>query len=158
LPEYAAALEQLYTLLNQPEEARRERDLIDFVDRMGRLAAEKNNRNLALIYADEGRKLDRAWELVEAELTVRDDVYTHDALAWVLFQRQDYVRAEESARTALLLGTPEPSFFYHAGRIAAALGHTDQARQRLSRVLALNPQFDLRQASIAADALRALAR
>ncbi len=53
------------------------------------LAAEKTNRNLALIYADEGRNLDRALELIQEELKVRNDIFTHDALAWVLFQRKD---------------------------------------------------------------------
>ncbi|MGD0365015.1 MAG: tetratricopeptide repeat protein, partial [Bryobacteraceae bacterium] len=64
MPDYAAALEQIYTLQNRPEDARKQRELIDFVDRMGRLASEKTNRNLALIYADEGRNLDRALDLV----------------------------------------------------------------------------------------------
>ena len=156
MPEYAAALEQLYTLRNQPEEARKQRELIDFVDRMGRLASEKTNRNLALIYADEGRNLDRALDLVQEELKVRNDIYTHDALAWVLFQRKDYAGAEESARVAVALGTPEPAFYYHAGRIAAALGKPDEARKLLSRALELNPKFDLRQAPLATDMLHSL--
>jgi len=143
MPEYAAALEQLYTLANRPEEARKQRDLIDFVDRMARVASEKTNRNLALIYADEGRNLDRALDLVQAELKVRNDIYTHDALAWVLFKRKDYVHAEESARVALQLGTPEPSFYYHASRIAAVLGKQDEARKLLSRAMELNPKFRL---------------
>jgi tetratricopeptide (TPR) repeat protein len=156
LPEYAAALEQLYSVSNQPEEARKQRELIDFVDRMGRLAAEKTNRNLALIYADESRNLDRALDLVQEELKVRNDIYTHDALAWVLFQRKDYTKAEESARIAVQLGTPEPSFYYHAGRIAAAMGKSDEARKLLSRALELNPKFDLRHAPLATDMLTSL--
>jgi tetratricopeptide (TPR) repeat protein len=151
MPEYAAALEQLYTLTGRPEEARKQRELIDFVDRMARLASERTNRNLALVYADEGRNLDRALNLVEEEVKVRNDIYTHDALAWVLFQRKDYARAEESARVALRLGTPEPVFYYHAGRIAAALGKQDEARQLLSRALELNAKFDLRATGVAAE-------
>ncbi|MGD0365091.1 MAG: tetratricopeptide repeat protein, partial [Bryobacteraceae bacterium] len=80
-----------------------------------------------------------ALDLVQEELKVRNDIYTHDALAWVLFQRKDFVRAEESARVAVALGTPEPTFYYHAGRIAAALGKPDEARKLLSRALELNP-------------------
>lgn len=153
MPEYAAALERLYALTGRPGEERKQRDLIDFVDRMARVASEKTNRNLALIYADESRNLDRALELTQAELKVRDDIYTHDALGWVLFQRKDYGRAEESARIACELGTPEPSFYYHAGRIAAALGKQDEARQFYRHALELNPKFDLRAAPIAAAAL-----
>jgi len=143
MPEYAAALEQLYILTHRPEEARQQRELIDFVDRMARLASEKTNRNLALIYADEGRNLDRALDLIQEELKVRNDIYTHDALAWVLFQRKDYTHAEESARVALRLGTPEPAFYYHAGRIAAALGKAYEASAFLSRARELNPKFRL---------------
>jgi tetratricopeptide (TPR) repeat protein len=154
LPDYAAALEQLYALTNQPAEARQQRELIDFVDRMGRLASEKTNRNLALIYADQSRSLDRALELVQEELKVRDDIYTHDALAWVLFQRKDYAKAEESARVALQWNTPEPAFYYHAGRIAAALGKQDEAGKLLGRALELNPKFDLRHAPVAAGMLK----
>ena len=153
MPEYAAALEELYGMVNQPAEARKQRDLIDFVDRMGRLAAEKTNRNLALIYADEGRNLDRALELAQEEMKVRSDNYTHDALAWVLFQRKEYAKAEEAARVALQFNTPEPSFYYHAGRIAAALDKPDEARRLLSRAMELNPQFDLRGSPIAAGML-----
>ena len=151
LPEYTAALEELYILSHQPEEAQKQRELIDFVDRMARIASEKTNRNLALIYSDEGRNLDRALDLVQEELKVRNDIYTHDALAWVLFERKDYLHAEQSARLALQLGTPEPAFYYHAGRIAAALGKKDEARKLLSRALELNPRFDLRAAEITAD-------
>src|SRR5437016_5897038 len=66
--------------------AKRQRELIDFVDKMARANHEKANRSLALVYADQDRNLDRALELAEAELEVRGDVYTYDALAWVLFK------------------------------------------------------------------------
>ncbi len=151
LPEYTAAIEQLYALTNRPEDARKQSEQIDFVDRMARLSAEKTNRNLAIVYADEGRNLDRALNLAEEEVKVRNDIYTHDALGWVLFQRKDYARAEESARVALQMGTPEPAFYYHAGRIAAALGKREEARNLLGRALELNPKFDLRGAQIAAE-------
>ncbi|MFN7994592.1 MAG: tetratricopeptide repeat protein [Bryobacteraceae bacterium] len=156
LPDYTAALETLYTLSAQPAKAREQRELLDFTDRMARVAAEKTNRNLALIYADEGRNLDRAMELVDEELKVRKDVYTFDARAWVLFQRHDYAAAEAESRKALNHGTPEPAFYYHAGRIAAALGKKDQARELLRRALNLNPKFDLKGAAAAATLLQSL--
>jgi tetratricopeptide (TPR) repeat protein len=95
-------------------------------------------------------------ELIQEELKVRNDIYTHDALAWVLFQRKEYAKAEESSRVALQLGTPEPVFYYHAGRIAAALGKTGDARTLLSRALELNPSFDPRQAPLAMELLMSL--
>ncbi len=87
---------------------------------------------------------------------MRRGVYSYDALGWVLFQRKDYRGAEEAAAKALRLGTPEPAFYYHAGRIAAALEKKEEARKLLTRALELNPKFDLRQAPIAAEMLSAL--
>ena len=47
---------------------------------------------------------------------------------------------------------------YHAGTIAAALGHQRIAARHLRRALGLNPRFDLRQAPRARAALAALER
>ncbi len=47
---------------------------------------------------------------------------------------------------------------YHAGAIAAALGHERIAARHLRRALGLNPRFDLRQAPRARAALAALER
>ncbi len=93
LPEYAAALEALYLRANKPAEARKQRDLIDVIDKMARAANEKVNRNMAILYADEDRQLDRALELASNEMAVRPDVYTHDALAWVLYKQKKYPEA-----------------------------------------------------------------
>ena len=48
----------------KPEEAKKQLELIDVVDQLAQASGEKTNRNLAMIYADQGRKLDRALELV----------------------------------------------------------------------------------------------
>ncbi|MGH9719324.1 MAG: tetratricopeptide repeat protein [Bryobacteraceae bacterium] len=158
LPEVAAALEALYTESGKPAEAARQRDLIDLIDRMEKAGGEKTNRNLAMIYADRDRKLDRAMELIEAELKVRNDVYTSDALAWVLFKNKQRQKAREASRQALRFETPEPAFHYHAGMIEAALGNREEARRRLARALELNPRFDPVQAERALSALRELER
>ncbi|MCU1273871.1 MAG: Tetratricopeptide 2 repeat protein [Bryobacterales bacterium] len=156
MPEYAAALAELYDRKGKKAEARRQIELIDVVDKMARANNEKTNRNLALVFADEGRNLDRALELAEAELKVRSDVYTFDALAWTLFKKGKLAEAAEAARKALQFATPEPGFYYHAGMIAHALGNKPEARKHLERALALNPRFDPRQSEIAEAALRTI--
>jgi tetratricopeptide (TPR) repeat protein len=95
----------------------------------------------------------RALELAQAEIQVRGDVYTYDALAWALYRNGKLAEAAESSRKALQFGTPEPAFYYHAGMIATALGNKTAAAQHLERALALNPHFDPRQAEIAAASL-----
>ncbi len=149
LPEYAAALEALYLRTGRPAEARQQQALIDVIDKMARASNEKVNRNMAILYADEDRQLDRALELVQNEIVVRPDVFTHDALAWVLYKLGRYPEAEKNSLAAVALGTPDPLFYYHAGMIAAALGHPDQARADAQKALALNPGFDPSQAPLA---------
>lgn len=156
MPEYAAALADLYERTGKKGEARRQLDLIDVVDKMARANNEKTNRNLALVYADQDRSLARALELAHAELDVRGDVYTHDALAWALYKNGRVDEAERAAARALNFGTPEPAFYYHAGLIAAAMNKKAEASNYLERALALNPHFDLRQAEIAENALQSL--
>jgi tetratricopeptide (TPR) repeat protein len=158
LVEYAGALQDLYALAGQPEEARKQAEMVDMIDKMEQAAGLNVNRNLALSYADRDRKLDRALALVEGELRGRRDIYTYDALAWTLYKNKKYEEAGKAKEKALELGTPEPAFYYHAGMIERALGQTDQARKHLQAALALNARFDPRQAPLAEAALKEIAQ
>jgi tetratricopeptide (TPR) repeat protein len=149
LPDYAAALYALYLRSGKSEEAKKQLALIDVVDRLAQATGEKTNRNLALIYADRGEHLDRALDLIREELKVRQDVYTYDALAWTLYKNKQYSEAQQAMEHALKMDTPEPSFYYHAGMIALALGRKQDAVKSLQRALELNPKFDPMQAPIA---------
>lgn len=119
LPEYAAALETIYTKLGKTSEAKQQNDLIDVIDNLGRVNGERGNRALALVYADQNRNLDRALELIRGELETRHDVYTYDALSWVLFKAGHQKEAEEASREAMAQHTPEPLFHVHADAIQA---------------------------------------
>jgi tetratricopeptide (TPR) repeat protein len=143
MPEFAAALEDLYALAGNPVESRKQRDLFEAIDHMNRASGERTNRNVALILADHGRNLDRAAELADNELKVRPDVYTEDAVAWVRYHQKRYAEAEAAAEKALALHTPEPAFYYHAGLIAAALGKPEEAAARFKQARQLNPDFDV---------------
>jgi len=141
LPDYAHALAILYEKLGRSAEADRQRKLIDVIDRLGQANGEKGNRMLAMNFADENRNLDRALQLAQAELETRKDVYTYDALSWVLFRSGHQQEAEEASAKALAMHTPEPMFLYHAGIIAIAGGRADQGTELLAQALALNPSF-----------------
>ncbi len=153
LPEYAEALESIYTKLGKTAEAGQQRALIDVIEKLGRANGEKGNRALALVYADENRNLDRALELIRGELETRRDVYTYDALSWVLFRSGNRKDAEDASRKALAQHTPEPMFLYHAGIIAIAGGRPDDGKALLKQALDLNPAFAYPQAQ---DAKRVL--
>jgi tetratricopeptide (TPR) repeat protein len=158
LVEYAGALQDLYALAGQPDEARKQAEMVDMIDKMEQASGLNVNRNLAMAYADRDRKLDRALELVERELSGRRDIYTYDALAWALYKNKKFDEAGKAKEKALELGTPEPAFYYHAGMIERALGQTDQARKHLAKALALNARFDPRQAPLAEAALKEIAQ
>jgi tetratricopeptide (TPR) repeat protein len=155
MPEYAAALAGLYERAGNRIEARRQLELVDVIDKMVRANNEKTNRNLALVFADLDRNLERALELAQAEFAVRGDVYTYDALAWALYKNGKLADAALATAKALRFGTTEPAFYFHAGTIAFALGENADAAKYLKRALALNPRFDAQQAEIAEATLRA---
>jgi tetratricopeptide (TPR) repeat protein len=102
------------------------------------------NRELALFWCDHDRELPRALELARAELKVRKDVHTYDALAWALCKNGRLKEAKAAMDEALKLGTRDASFYYHAGAIRHGLGEAGKARQYLKQALALNPHFSLR--------------
>jgi tetratricopeptide (TPR) repeat protein len=154
MPQYIAALADLYTLTGRHEESRRQQDLVDVVFKMEQAANQKANRTLALVYSNQDRKLAEALDLAKADLEVRQDVYSYDALAWALYKNHKYEEAHAAAVEALRLGTPEAMFHYHAGMIAAARHRNEEAASHLAKALELNPRFDPRQSAIAAAALR----
>ncbi len=117
LPDYTGALRDLYLEQGNTAEARKQEALLDVVDQLARANFENTDRNLALVLADEGRHLDRALELAQNELAFRQDVYTYDALAWVLYRVGRYPEAQEAIKKALAQHTPEPIFQKHAALI-----------------------------------------
>ena len=141
LPDYAAALYDLYLVAGNKAEARKQMELIDVIDRLGQVAKERVNRNLAMIYADHDYRVERALELAKAELEARDDIYTWDALAWAMFKNGKAAEAYVAIRKALVLGTPEPMFYMHAAKIAEGLGLSQDARKHRQQALAFNPSF-----------------
>ena len=158
MPDYAAALGDLYEAKGLKKEAAQQAQFVDAIYQLMRANKEKANRNLSLIYSDHNRNLGAALELAEAELDVRKDIYTYDALAWALYKHKRYDEAEAASIKARKLETPEPAFYYHAGMIAAARNKTEEARANLQKALALNPKFDFVQARLAAEKLQELSK
>lgn len=143
LPDYAAALYDLYATSDDTQNTEKERDLLDVYDHLSLANGEKANRNLAMAYLDHRWHLDRALELAQAELAMRKDVYTYDALAWALHQNRRDQEAQAAMTQALRLSTPEPLFYYHAREIALGLGDQKQAAAYSRQLKALDPEFRL---------------
>jgi tetratricopeptide (TPR) repeat protein len=121
LPDYAAALYDLYKKTGQDTEAAKQLGLLDMLDKVSRATGETANRNLVFAFADRNMKLDRALELAKGELEFRKDIYSYDALAWALYKNRQYAEAQQYMEKALKLKTPEPMFHVHAEAISKAL-------------------------------------
>jgi tetratricopeptide (TPR) repeat protein len=140
--DYAAALADLYLAAGKKEAAREQQLLVATIDKLGTANGETTNRNLALILADHNENLPHALDLVRTEIATRPDVYTWDALAWVLFRAGHLEEARAASQKALRLNTPEPAFYFHASRIASAAGDRKAAQEYKDRTAALNPKFN----------------
>jgi tetratricopeptide (TPR) repeat protein len=152
LPDYAAALGDLYTKLGRGEEAKRQYDLVEFVERGGAQGG-TYTRQLAMFWADHDTRLDEALDAARRERAQRRDIYTADLLAWCLYRKGRYAEAKVSMDEALRLGTRDPRLLFHAGMIAVAAGDRAGGAKYLRQALAINPSFDVLQADAARRAL-----
>ena len=149
LPEYAAALGDLYRSLGRTSEARKQDELVEYVGLLNTINRVLYNRELAYFYADRGIKRETALDLARRELEVRKDVYAYDVLAWALYKNARHADAQAAMTEALRLGTKDARLFFHAGMIERALGNHDAARRHLTRALATNPHFHVLHAETA---------
>ncbi|MBA3440452.1 MAG: tetratricopeptide repeat protein [Pyrinomonadaceae bacterium] len=157
LPETAIALGDLYTRLNRSEEAKRQYNLVEFIERAGSTESQTYSRQLALFWADHDMKLDEALAIARRERAARADIFTCDALAWCLYKKGQLAEAKATMDEALRLGTRDARLFYHAGMIYNGLGDRRNAAKYLKLALQVNPAFDVLQADVARQTLRTIA-
>lgn len=140
-PQYVSALGDVYREMGRPDQAEEQYQLLEHIAKLDRINQILFNRDLALFYADHGRRPDEALRLAQKELEVRQDIYTYDILAWVSYRNGHYAEAQQAVAAAMKLGTQDARIFFHAGMIAHALGHRKEAKTYLSQALSLNPSF-----------------
>jgi tetratricopeptide (TPR) repeat protein len=154
LPDYAAALGDIYMKLGRPEEAQKAYDMVEYIGYLNTLNKVLYNRELAYFYADHDRKLAEALDLARQELAVRQDIYAYDVLAWVLYKHNRPEEALDAVTEAMKLGTKDARLFFHAGMIQHRLGAHEKARDYLRRALATNPYFHVTHAELAKHTLK----
>ncbi len=155
LPDTVIALGDLYSKLGRAEDAKLQYDLVAFIERNS-AASGTYSRQLALFWADHDMKLDEALAIAQRERSVRQDIFTCDTLAWVLFKNDRLDEAKKAIEEALRLGTRDARLFYHAGMIYDRLGDKRTATKYLNLTFKVNPTFDLLQADKAKRALEAI--
>jgi tetratricopeptide (TPR) repeat protein len=157
-PVYVAELGDVYKKAGRVNEAQQQYDLVEYIGHLGKLNQVLANRELALFYADQGIKLQEALELARREFEVRHDIYTWDALAWVLYRNGRFQEASEAMNKALRLHTNDSLLLFHAGMIYHSLGKDPDAEDFLSRALKINPQFHVFHAAVASHTLEDIAQ
>jgi tetratricopeptide (TPR) repeat protein len=141
LPEYAAALSDVYAKLGRQKDAQEQRQLVEFIARLNALNRVLYNRVLVDYYADHDIDHQQALDLAAGEFKIRHDIYGHDALAWALYRDGKPDAALPHILSALRFKTTDARLYFHAGMVYAALGRNDRARAMLERALAINPHF-----------------
>jgi len=156
LPEYVAALGNIYKRIGENEEAKRQYELVEYIGYLSAVNKVLYNRELAYFYADHDMKLNEALELARKELEVRKDIYAYDLLAWALYKNGRSQEALAAMKEALRLGTKDAKLFFHAGMIHYRLGHAKEAKKFLRLAVATNRYFHIFNADVADEALKEL--
>jgi tetratricopeptide (TPR) repeat protein len=141
MPEYIAALGDVYTKVGKLGEARAQYEMVEYIGKLSAINRVMYNRELAYFYADHDMKPLEGLELAKRELEYRNDIYAYDVVAWNLFRNGQFEQAGKAINQALKLGTKDAKLFYHAGMIFNRLGDKRKAQDYLGRALATNPHF-----------------
>ncbi|HEX8921492.1 MAG TPA: tetratricopeptide repeat protein [Pyrinomonadaceae bacterium] len=149
----ALALGDLYARQANAEEAKREYELFESLERANAIA-ENDWHHLVYFWADHNQNLDEALALARRAREQRADIYTCDALAWTLFKQGQFKEAKTSIDEATRLGTRDARILYHAGLIYNELGERRKAAQYLKLALEMNTLFDLLQIDTAHRVLK----
>jgi tetratricopeptide (TPR) repeat protein len=157
-PTWLAALGDIAAADGRPEEAEQQYQAVDAIGSLGEKLGQLYNRQLALFLADHDRDPQRAFDLANAEVQRRQDVFGWDALAWTALKAGHLDVARDAATKATATGTRDPALLYHAGMVAKAAGDVAQARTWLGDALGIDARFDPVQAPLARQALDDLDR
>ena len=141
-PDYLAALGDLLAITGHRNAAEEQYRTVEFTGTLAALNRQVYNRQLAVFYADHGRKPQEAVRLAGGELDVRKDGFGYDTYAWTLLAAGRVADARVASDQALTFGIPDARILYHAGMIAKAEHDNARAQQYLGRALALSPNFD----------------
>jgi tetratricopeptide (TPR) repeat protein len=132
LPEYQWTLAEALCV------AGREKEASEVEAQLCQRGASSDPRTLALYLATRHESPETALRLARAELDARDDVFTHDALAWSLAAAGQLTDAHSEMQRALAEGTQDARLFFHAGIIASEAGHSAEAERWLRKASELS--------------------
>ena len=154
LPQYVAALGDLYKVTGRPRLAQREYALIGAIERLLNANGVRTDLEIALFEVDHGITLAHALDRARVGQRERPSIDGDDVLGWALARTGHCGEALHYSRLALRLGTQDPLLFFHVGYAEGCAGDRADMRLQYRRALALNPEFSVRWAPVAKAALR----
>jgi tetratricopeptide (TPR) repeat protein len=158
LPIYVMLLGDIYRAEGRTDAARREYALVQAEQRLFSANGVVPDTEMMIFFADHHERLRSTLKEATREYAKRPSVRVADALSWVLYANGKYREASRYTRSALRLGTIDPTYYFHAGMIAKAVGDRSTALQYLRRSLRLNEHFSIRYAPQAKRAVSSLER
>lgn len=132
LPEYQWALAEALRAAGRESEAVVAENLIAV------RGEASDPRTLSLYLATRGQNPDLAVQLAEQELRQREDVFTHDAMAWALTAAGRLDDARPHLERAVAEGTQDARLFFHAAVMESRAGQIDKAEHWFTRAIAMS--------------------
>jgi tetratricopeptide (TPR) repeat protein len=99
------------------------------------------HHHLAGFYCDSRPNPTEALKWARKDLEVRPSVNAHEALAWALYQNNDFAPAADAMDKALSLGTKDPHMLYHASLVYYRAGKAERGKECLKQAALANPRF-----------------
>jgi tetratricopeptide (TPR) repeat protein len=155
LPQYITGLGEVELVIGRTRAGQRDLALVGAEERLLQANGVNTDVDLALFEANHGSPR-RAVTLARRAWAEAPSVRSADALGWALTRDGHPEHGLTWAHRALRLASIDPSFLYHAGIAARGAGSLGQARDYLTRSLALNPWFSPLYAPLARRALERL--
>jgi tetratricopeptide (TPR) repeat protein len=155
LPDVLIALGEAQEAAGRGDDAAATYRLVGEIEGLYRAAGVAAEPAQAVFEADHGDPA-IALDLAETAYQATPSIRAADALGWALYRAGRPEAAIEHARDSVRTGTLEPSFHYHLGIIAAALGHEDEAVEALRVSVASGTGWSALHGTRAADLLGSL--
>ena len=141
LPEFLAALGDLYTGLGDARRAQEQYDLVHVIQQLNAGAGMNVDLELAAFDVLHGADSRAALAAAQAAYQERPTIYAADTLAWALHRTGDNLSAWRYSQEALRLGTRDAMLHAHAAAIAASLGATAAVEQHRAAIAQINPHY-----------------
>ena len=131
LPEYQWLLIEAYQENQQPEQARK------IESRLKHTGASEDRRTYSLYLASTRQHAATALQLAKQDFETRQDIFSHDALAWSLYSANQLTEARHHIRRAVSEGTQDARLFLHAAVITQAAGDVGRAQYWRQKAIAI---------------------